>query len=161
MLHPWEHWRWQSKLCSSSREGLGRRDDRGTRCCDPRRCQRRTWPSPNRDFQTFSDDRIWSTRDWCWIESWVRESCVRNWMANLSASSPSNVITAESARVMAGAAKNSPTITNNNNRKNVFCMSWKKTKQKRIVEIKISLLNNYFIAIIGNTLKHWKPTGLN
>lgn len=42
----------------------------------------------------------------------------------LSASSPSNVITAESARVMAGAEKNSPTITSSNSRKKVFWMSW-------------------------------------
>ena len=50
----------------------------------------------------------------------------------LSASSPSNVITAESARVMAGAEKNSPTITSSNSRKKVFWMSW--TKDDRLFE---------------------------
>lgn len=38
----------------------------------------------------------------------------------LSASSPSKVITAESAKVIAGAEKNSPTTTNSSRRKKVF-----------------------------------------
>lgn len=38
-------------------------------------------------------------------------------------------MTAESARVIAGAEKNSPTMTINNKRKNVFCMSCKKEKK--------------------------------
>ena len=42
----------------------------------------------------------------------------------LSASSPSKVMTAESARVIAGAEKNSPTITSSNRRKKVFWISW-------------------------------------
>lgn len=117
---PWGRWRWRSRSCSSSPLRLGRKDALRTRCCDPTRYPRRTWPGPSPSCRTFAGGRICAERE----RDAKRSGRKQDGTFYLSASSPSNVITAESARVMAGAEKNSPTMTSNSSRKKVFWMSW-------------------------------------
>lgn len=56
-------------------------------------------------------------------EQKITDKCLVEVVWYLSASSPSSVMTAESARVMAGALKNSPITTSSSSRKNVFWIS--------------------------------------
>lgn len=119
---PWGRWRSRSTSYSSSPLRLGRTDARRTRCYDPERYRRRTWPGPNLSYRTFAGDRTCAKKRKFEMQ---RNSCRLdvNRELYLSASSPSKVMTAESARVIAGAEKNSPTITSSNRRKKVFWIS--------------------------------------
>lgn len=60
-------------------------------------------------------------------------------------------MTAESANVIAGAEKNSPTITNSNSKKKVFWMSCKQySSVNPIIKLKKEVIRNERMIYTGN-----------